>query len=366
MKRNYTDKDIEAVVKQVLMSLNLDNSKCHSVIAKRKGERKMLSNYNQNGSKTSEITLQEFVDTIFRRMFMKKLSPVTVVSYDLMLDRYILPVLGAKQMRSITVVDVQDLFDWMANGKKNGLQRDIANGTITRVSGLIGRLYRIANDMELVSNNPIKKTLLSNNGAESMHHKALPDAEVLRVKREIPNLPSDQQRLYMGLLVYTGMRREEILGLGWEHLNLDESYGHIQRTVTYPDNKNAVTRNKTKTKTSERYFIIPDQLMDILKPQARKSGFIIHGENSNLPIPPKSFQRMQKEAFRILNITEYNNHDWRATFGTQLKELGLTSAQVADLMGHADTRMIERVYAPARQEGILKHKNSIKLLNQAV
>lgn len=366
MSRKYKDYEIEDIVKRVLLSLNLDNGIRPSVIASRKEIKPVLSNYNQNGINSSEITLSEFTNTIFRRMFTKKLAPATVVSYDLMLDRYILPILGSKPMGSITVIDIQNLFDILANGKEHGFQRNIANGTITRVEGLIGRLYRIANDMELVRNNPIKKTLLSNNGTESGHHKALPDSEVLRVKREIPKLEDPQQRLYMALLVYTGMRREEVLGLGWEHLNLTECYGHVQRTVTFPDNKIAVARNQTKTKSSNRYFVIPDQLLAILKPYAKESGFIIHGESENLPIPPKSFYRMKKKAFSILEISNYNNHDWRATFGTQLKELGLTSAQVADLMGHADTRMVERVYAPRRQEGIMKHKYAINMLNQAV
>lgn len=59
----------------------------------------------------------------------------------------------------------------------------------------------------------------------------------------------------------------------------------------------------------------------------------------------------------------YNNHDWRATFGTQLKEANLSSAQVADLLGHADTRMVETVYAVTRHQGVMKHQNLLNALN---
>ena len=41
----------------------------------------------------------------------------------------------------------------------------------------------------------------------------------------------------------------------------------------------------------------------------------------------------------------------------------MTSAQVADLMGHADTRMVETVYARAREEGILKQKEHLNGMN---
>ena len=41
----------------------------------------------------------------------------------------------------------------------------------------------------------------------------------------------------------------------------------------------------------------------------------------------------------------------------------MTSAQVADLMGHADTRMVETVYARTREEGIQKRRVDIEKLN---
>ena len=47
-----------------------------------------------------------------------------------------------------------------------------------------------------------------------------------------------------------------------------------------------------------------------------------------------------------------------------LKENGMTSAQVADLMGHADTRMVETVYARAREEGIKKRRGDLEKMNK--
>ena len=52
--------------------------------------------------------------------------------------------------------------------------------------------------------------------------------------------------------------------------------------------------------------------------------------------------------------TAYSCYDFRTTFATQLKESGMSSANVADLMGHADTRMVETIYARTRHEGVMK------------
>lgn len=47
-----------------------------------------------------------------------------------------------------------------------------------------------------------------------------------------------------------------------------------------------------------------------------------------------------------------------------MKEYGKTSAEVADLMGHADTRMVERVYARTRHEGVMKHLYAVEKITE--
>lgn len=397
-------KDIAAqasqyAVEQLISSLDLENIIQRNVIADTEGENTMASNHQeryyytaQDGSIKSKVLygknkkdtddkfrrflyerlddrphaplLSDFVNNRYRKLFMRKLAPTTFANYNTYLDRYILPVLGHKHMDMITVDDVQYFYDWMASAKQHGCKQNLNAATITRVSGLLGRLFKIAIDLGLVNDNPIKKTLLTNDGDAPSHHVALHDNEVVSVKLAIPSLENEQQRLYMGLLAYTGLRREEIAGLGWEHINLNEGYGCIRRTVTYPDGKQTVVRNCAKTKASIRDFILPDPLIDILRPCAKKSGYIIHGRDPDRPASYSTIKRIYSNAFKLLNISNYDNHDWRATFGTQLKESGLTSAQVADLMGHADTRMVETVYANTRHEGIMKHKNALNMLNK--
>ena len=124
-----------------------------------------------------------------------------------------------------------------------------------------------------------------------------------------------------------------------------------------------VVRNQTKTKCSTREFVIPEPLAEILESCKNKKGYIIHGKDETKPAPFSTLRRMYKAAFKTLGIEGYDNHDWRATFGTQLKDAGISSAQVADLMGHADTRMVETTYAPTRHESIMKHKYTVNKIS---
>ena len=317
-----------------------------------------------NANRHDTMLLREFVEKKYRPTFLPKLSPTTQVSYNLCLDRYILPYLGEKELGEITVEDIQLLFDTLAKPDPEMNRRALASKTIERASGLGRRLFRIAKEMKLVDDTPFKMALLSIDAKESGHHKALPDEVVDRVKKAIPDLPEPRERLYMGLLAYTGMRVEEIAGLRWENIHLDKHFGEVRQAVIYPDRKQPIIREKTKTKTSTRDFIIPDALKEILEPLQKESGYVIHGRDPEAPCYFATLRRTYRNAFKTLGIYRlYDNHDWRATFGTQLKEANLTSAQVADLLGHADTRMVETVYAVTRHQGIMKHENLLNALN---
>ena len=308
-------------------------------------------------------TLREFIEKRYRPSFMRKLSPASVSNYNTYLNCYIIPVLGDKRMGEITVEDVQYLYDWMANASAHGARQDIVYGTINRVGGLLNRIFHIAIDLKIVDDSPVKKTLLSNEGEPSGHHEALPDDLAEHARKMIPRIENEQQRLYMGLLCYTGMRREEIAGLKWECVHLEERYGEVKRVVIYPDGKIPIIREKTKTKYSTRDFIIPEALYAIMKPLEKQSGFVIHGKDPDAPAPFSTLRRTFRAGFEACGTgTRYTNHDWRATFGTQLKENGLTSAQIADLLGHADTRMVETTYARTRHEGVMKHKYAVNNL----
>lgn len=310
-------------------------------------------------------TLKTYVDTIYRKSFIDGLAATTKSNYERYLQSYILPFMGKMEMDKITLATIQEFYDWLAHRKSYGYQQDINEKSIGRIGGLLSRILSIAAEMKIINESPFKAKLLKNNGAPAGHHRALPDEEVARVKQAIPQLPTEQQRLYMGFLCYTGLRREEILGLDWKNINMQDRYGTVDRVVVYPDNSHPVIKLDPKTTKSRRDFIIPRPLYEILEKVQDRTGFIIHGEDSTTPMAMSSFAKMYRKAFSFLGIQNYNNHDWRTTLATQLKEAGMTSAQVADIMGHADTRMVETVYARARHEGIMKHKNTLEMLNQS-
>ena len=323
----------------------------------------MLEGVTPQPQETKKLpTLREFIDQEYRPAFIANLEPTTQANYESYISLNILPFMGDMRLDEINVGTVQRFYDWMANAASHGRKKNLNRNTIARVSGLLSRIFRVAFEMGLVSESPMKKTLLRINAEEGGHHTALPDEEVLRIKREIPSLDVRNERLFMGLLVYTGMRPEEVMGLRWEDIHLGKQYAEIKRAVTYPKKNQPVIKG-TKTKKSVRTVILPKALVGILTPCAESEGFICGGEQ---PWTWTVLDNIKRRAYKKLKIKGFSNYDFRSTFGTQLKESGLSSAIVADLMGHADTRMVETVYARTRHEGVMKQLEAVEAINSGI
>ena len=128
----------------------------------------------------------------------------------------------------------------------------------------------------------------------------------------------------------------------------------------YPD-KNHPHVNTTKTKKSNRYVNLMNWVAQILKVEQKASGYVLGGENSLCYI---TRSRLQRAAWKHVGLDGQKicMYDFRANFATVLCESGKSDKQVADLMGHVDTRMVDRIYAPARKEGILKQKDDCERL----
>lgn len=129
----------------------------------------------------------------------------------------------------------------------------------------------------------------------------------------------------------------------------------------YPARSKPVIQYSAKSEHSIRPILLPEPLIQIMKPLRKEKGFLFGGD------APWCYATMNRRVYqgkKLLGIQGFNNHDFRTTYGTQLKESGMTSAQVADLMGHADTRMVETVYARAREEGIKKRRGDLEKMNK--
>lgn len=317
-------------------------------------------------SKKDVPTFKQFAEDVYIPHYVKIRKATTNDTDTWYIRKYMYPVFGDKRLDDATNDDAQFMMDRLAHGTQYGYQANMVCGTIDRVVKLLQRIFSIAVSKRIIADNPIELKLLVNRGKPSEHHKALSDAEIARVKEMIPSLKMPRQQMYMALIAYCGLRPEEAIGMTWDRIDLEKGCALVTQVVTYAGtSKRAVVNATGKTENAKRLVILPQACKDILARYQKASGYVLHGKDENAPMPYSTWDKFTASAsLKQLGIYgKYSSYDFRSTFCTNLLESGATSKQAADLMGHGDTRMVETVYAPARQEGIMKLQGMIEQMN---
>lgn len=214
--------------------------------------------------------------------------------------------MGDMRMDEVSVATIQQFYDWMATAGERGRKKNLNAKSIERIAGLTGRIFKVAVEMKIIEESPFKHSLLRIHAEQAGHHKAMADAQIAHVRCAIPALKNPDERLYMGLLAYTGMRPEEVLGLRWEDVALDAQYATLVRAVTYPGNSKPHV-GKPKTSYSARTVVLPGILVDLLRPLQKTSGFILGGEQ---PWCYSRKHRVSKAAFAHLGLKGYSDADF--------------------------------------------------------
>ena len=133
--------------------------------------------------------------------------------------------------------------------------------------------------------------------------------------------------------IETGMRREEILSLTWEHVHLGKRYVHL------PDTKNGDSRD----------FPLSPQALELLKDLPRN----IRSDQVVFPLHFEALKSSWRRACSRAGINNLRFHDLRHEATSRFFEKGLNVMEVAAITGHKDLRMLQR-YTHLRAEDLAR------------
>jgi len=138
----------------------------------------------------------------------------------------------------------------------------------------------------------------------------------------------------------TGMRRGELLGERWDHIDFDR--GLL-----------SVTHSKT-AEGEAREIPLTGRLHDLLVASAQPHGLVFTFKGK----PIRAIKTAWKAAIRRADIRYFRFHDLRHAFATRLMELGVSQEVRKALMGHSDGEDVHSIYVhvemPVKREAIRK------------
>ena len=194
------------------------------------------------------------------------------------MNKHILPVFGSRIMRSITYKELQDFINGL-QGKSSSVIGDVLS-ILHGVFGIATAERVIDVDISLPLRRPV---------TEKRKRRELTDAELAAVFKLMREQDSKYRQL-LGLLLYTGARRGEILGLRWSDIDFKANQIRICRDIDYA----AGDVGTVKTPSSIRTIPLMVELQEILLPLRQLDGYLIHaplgtGEDW---LPKKTYDRL--------------------------------------------------------------------------
>ncbi len=131
------------------------------------------------------------------------------------------------------------------------------------------------------------------------------------------------------LLIFTGARVSEILGLRWEYLDLEAGRAHL------PD-------SKTGTKVVQ----LPAPALEVLAVAERPAsgrGYVIRGRDGRNPeVPLVNIKDPWSTICEVAGLQELRLHDLRHAFASAAVNDGLSLPIIGALLGHRETRTTQR------------------------
>ena len=121
-------------------------------------------------------------------------------------------------------------------------------------------------------------------------------------------------------MLLTGVRICEVCAMKWDAINLEEGTARVMRIIRWDfHTRKPKLVETTKTHTSSRLLILPDDLIHVLKKMKEESlgnGLIFFNSNSEKPLNYVTIQRVFNHGFKALNLPWRSTHILRHSYAT--------------------------------------------------
>jgi integrase len=194
----------------------------------------------------------------------------------------------------------------------------------------------------------------------------------LSQKRRLP--PSDEQLtkitpdaefgLFAFFLMYTGLRRGELLALRWEDIDRENKLIYVNKSLSYENNKPVI--KSTKTEAGNRVVDLLDVLDAVLPHET--TGYVFGGDE---PLTNIMFRKRWEAFCRDVGLAEkieeshtaankhvyttttwkplVTPHQFRHAYASMLDDAGIDESTAKVLLGHSSIVVTKDIYTHLRE-----------------
>lgn len=288
-------------------------------------------------------TLSELMTRWFETVLSREVARSTYDNYNTIVKYHVLPALGRRKVTDITVADVDRLLALK-------LRAGLSASTVHRVRALISqcldqgvRWGDVPTNVARLSRPP---KMVRPEGRTLTRDQAQQLLETLKEHRH--------ESLYL-LMLSTGMRRGEALGLRWEDLDDENGVVRIKRNLKREGGR--IVTADTKTLKSRRAVNVPTPVLEALHKNRElqgvekadlgdawvESGFIFT-TSIGTPVDPRNLYREFSQICEKAGLGHWHPHELRHSAASLMLASGVKLQVVSEVLGHSSIRMTADVY----------------------
>ncbi len=288
--------------------------------------------------------------------FKPQLKESSNVRYRNILNLYLLPCFGEKQLSDITRSEIVEFSgELLHSGGRN--KKGLSPKMVEDILSVQKNIFEYASQIK-------NYTVIDIKGI-SVRQSQKPMRILSRYEQEQVSqfLYNNLTLCNLGILLclYMGLRVGEICALKWGDILFKEQYIYVHQTMQriqkkeQGDGKTEVIISSPKSDCSIRKIPIPNEIFQLIQ-NARKpeNTFFLTGEEHRY-IEPRTMQNRFKAVMKCCGLDAANFHALRHTFATRCVELGFDVKSLSEILGHASVNITLNRYVHPSMD--LKQQN---------
>ena len=299
----------------------------------------------KNGQVASAVKFETFSEEWFENYANLNLKSTTLTRQR-QLTKRVYKAIGHLRLDKITAREIQKFINSLAQeGVNEHTGKPLSRKTMVHYLSFISTVLDYAIKMDMLSDNPCRHVTIPKGSKKKRHILTMDETqhffELLDEHAPI------KWKAFFTLIIYSGMRRGEMLGLEWHDIDFATGMIHIERSSNYTKARGIYT-DTPKTENSVRYIKVPMHVIEVLKEfklwQEEESKRIgskwettdrLFTKWNGSPMNLQSPYGWLKEFCEEHDFPFYGIHQFRHLHTSLLIGAGIDPTTVSGVLGHA-------------------------------
>jgi len=332
--------------------------------------REIISSIEQGSYvKPNKITLGDWLRQWLKDYASMNITGRTQESYSSIVERHLIPALGRVPIAELSAQQIQNYYaEKIRKGRADG-KGGLSARSVIYHHRILSKALSYAVKMGVVVRNVANDAEPPRADRKTMNTLSLEE-----IKRFLDEASKTEYYAFFATLLYTGLRRGELLVLRWRNLDLENAKLVVVESGHKLDNGNYIIK-EPKTAKSRRSVVLPNPLVELLEAYRADQellrvqlGVTLYADDFVFIRPDGSainpnaitlaFHRIIKKA----GLKKIRLHDLRHTHATMMLQANINPKIVSERLGHANIGITLDIYShvlPGMQEAAMEQFDRI-------